>query len=141
MKLHEMAEIRTGLVVARKKAESGAGNQYKALTLKSFEEDGWVNVRELEAFESVEELSSQYLTQKRDVIVRLSYPHTAVCINENLEGVLIPSLFTVIRLHDQSLLPEFLALYLNSDKIKRRVAQAAVGSAISVIKTGFLKDL
>ena len=141
MKLQDVAEIRTGLVTARKKAESGEGNQYQMLTLKSLAEDGWINVDELEVFTSVEELSAQYLTQKKDVVIRLSYPYTAVYIDENLAGLLISSLFTVIRLHDKNILPEFLALYLNSGRIKKKIAQAAAGSAVSVIKTSFLKEL
>jgi len=141
MELNDIAEIRTGLVIARKKAEFGEGNRYKVLTLKSFDEDGWVDIDELDVFESVEELSRHYLTQKNDVVIRLSYPHTAVCIDENLEGIILPSLFSVIRLFEKKILPEFLALYLNSDRIKRKIAQAAAGSAVTVIKTSFLKEL
>ncbi|SHJ48134.1 restriction endonuclease subunit S [Tepidibacter formicigenes] len=141
MKLENIAEIRTGLVLSRKKAKSSPEKIYKILTLKSFEEHGEININELEEFESSELLSPLYLTKKGDVIIRLSSPYTAVYIEENLEGVVIPSLFSVIRLkNNKDILPEFLALYLNSDYGKRHINKFAVGSAISTISTNFLKS-
>lgn len=111
------------------------------LTLKSFEQDGWLNVEELEEFESNEMLDDKYLTQEGDVIVRLSYPNTAIVIDKDHIGLLIPSLFTVIRLETDILIPEYLSIYLNSDKMKRYYAKRLIGSAIQIIKTSMLRDV
>ncbi|SHK33037.1 restriction endonuclease subunit S [Tepidibacter formicigenes] len=142
MRLCQIADIRTGLVVARKKATSSPAKKYKMLTLKSFEDYGYINMNELEEFESTEKLSPQYITQIGDVIMRLSYPYTAVYIDKSNKGILIPSLFNVIRLQDEKTIKgEFLALYLNSDHMKKLISRYSIGSAISIIKTSFIKDI
>lgn len=143
-KIGDIASITTGLVVKRKQAElpEEAIKKYKMLTLKSFEQDGWLNTEELEDFESNEILDDKYLTQEGDVIVRLSYPNTAIVIdNKDNVGLLIPSLFTVIRLETDILIPEYLSIYLNSDKMKRFYAKRLIGSAIQIIKTSMLRDV
>ncbi len=142
-KIGDIASITTGLVVKRKQAElpEEAKKKYKMLTLKSFEQDGWLNVEELEDFESNEILDDKYLTQEGDVIVRLSYPNTAIVIDKDNVGLLIPSLFTVIRLETDILIPEYLSIYLNSDKMKRYYSKRLIGSAIQIIKTSILRNV
>jgi restriction endonuclease S subunit len=142
-KLGEIAKINTGLVVKRKQAkftEKALAN-YKMLTLKSFEYEGCLNIEELDYFYSIEKLDDKYLTCKGDVIIRLSYPNKSIAINKDNEGILIPSLFAVIRLWDNAVLPEYLSIYLNSDEMKEFYAKTAIGSAIQIIKTSLLKDI
>lgn len=144
MLLEKITDIRLGVVLSRKKAESDKECErvYRMLTLKSFEEDGCVDLNDLENFQSREELNLQYLTKKGDVVIRITIPYTAVYINEALEGCVIPSNFAVIRLFDTELfLPEFIALYLNSDKLKREFNRASIGTAIPMIKASQLKEL
>lgn len=143
VKISEVASITTGLVVKRKEAEISENivQSYKMLTLKSFDQNGWLINDELDMFQSTEVLDNKYLTQKGDVITRLSYPHTAIAINEEHEGILVPSLFVIIRLEIDYLLPEYLSIYLNSDIMKRFYSQNAIGSTIQIIKTSMLKDI
>lgn len=142
MRLNQIADIRSGLVISRKKATSSPVKKYKMLTLKSFKNYGYINLNELEEFESIEELPPQYITQIGDVIIRLSSPYTAVYIDKSNEGILIPSLFNVIRLGDNNTIRgEFLALYLNSDHMKKLISRYSIGSAISIIKTSFIKEI
>lgn len=141
LKLNDIAIISTGLVLSRKKADFNPVKTYKVLTLKSFEEDGWINKEELDKFDSSEVLSEQYITKKDDVVIRLSSPNTAIYIGKHEEGMVIPSLFIVIRAKSNKVIPEFLAIYLNSEKIKRKLSQASIGSAISVVKASTLKGL
>nr|WP_040428281.1 restriction endonuclease subunit S [Acetivibrio cellulolyticus] len=142
-KLGDIAKINTGLVVKRKQAalRENVFKDYKMLTLKSFEQDGWLNINELDCFESNEELDEKYLTQQGDVIVRLSYPNTSIAINENNEGLLIPSLFAIIRLSDVILLPDYLSIYLNSDLMKEFFGRSVIGSAIQIINNSLLKEI
>lgn len=143
IKISDIGDITTGLVVKRKEAELSeyAVKKYKMLTLKSFEQDGWLNTDELEIFQSVEELDKKYLTQKGDVIIRLSYPHTAIFIDKEHEEFVISSLFAIIRLSVEYLLPEYLSIYLNSERMRGIYAKSAIGSAIQVIKTSMLKQI
>lgn len=143
IKISDIGSITTGLVVKRKEAESPVHTvkSYKMLTLKSFEPDGWLNTEELEVFQSAVELDDKYLTRKGDVIIRLSYPHTAIVIGKEQEGYLIPSLFVIVRLDIDYLNPEYLSIYLNSENMKRFYAKRAIGSAIQIIKTSMLKEI
>lgn len=143
IKISDIGSITTGLVVKRKEAEiiEHTVKSYKMLTLKGFEPDGWFNVEELEDFHSAEELDDKYLTKEGDVIIRLSYPHTAIAIGKEHEGCLISSLFVIVRLEIDYLNPEYLSIYLNSESMKRFYAKSAIGSAIQIIKTSMLKDI
>lgn len=142
MKLSEIANIRTGLVVARKKATSSPAKKYKMLTLKSFEDYGYINTNCLEDFKSIEKLPPQYTTHIGDVVMRLSYPYTAVYIDKSNESILIPSLFSVIRLRNENIIKgEFLALYLNSSHMNKLISKYSIGSAISIIKNSFIKNI
>ena len=142
LKLGEIASISSGLVVKRKQAidSNEVVNEYRMLTLKSFEQAGWLNTNEFEVFESNEELDEKYLTKLGDVIVRLSSPYTAVVIDEENIGVLIPSLFVVIRMAIDNVLPGYLSIFLNSEIVKKIYAKCSIGSTIQVIKTSMLKD-
>ncbi|MCK4491988.1 MAG: hypothetical protein KAU03_05145, partial [Candidatus Altiarchaeales archaeon] len=84
MKLINMSEVQTGLVLVRKKADASDkdANKYNVLTLKSFEPRGWLNERELNVFLSKEKLENKYLTKKGDIIIRLTTPYTAICMND-----------------------------------------------------------
>ena len=98
-------------------------NVYRMLTLKSFEQTGELNVDELETFYSDSPLELKYLTQKNDVIIRLSTPNTAINIKDGQEGLLIPSLFVVVRLKSNCILPEYLSIFLNSEHVKTLYAK------------------
>ena len=142
-KIGELANITTGLVVKRKQAESTDEivKSYKMLTLKSFTQDGWLNTDAFEDFESSEELEAKYLTQEGDVVVRLSHPNTSVVISKAQTGLLISSLFAVVRLEADILLPGYLSIYLNSGQMKSHYARQAIGSTIQIIKTSMIKDI
>ena len=141
MKLDKIAEVSTGLVLSRKKALGNEGFSYELLTLKSFNEDGYIKEEYLDDFISEDKINEQYLTKEGDVIVRLSYPNTAVYITKELENMVIPSLFAIIRNQDENILSEFIAIFLNSKKCKRQLAADTIGSAISIVKTSTFKDI
>lgn len=141
MKLDKIADVSTGLVLARKKASGNKGFSYELLTLKSFNENGYIECEYLDVFISEDIINEQYLTKEGDVIVRLSYPNTAVYITKELENMVIPSLFAIIRNESDDILSEFIAVFLNSEKCKRQLAADIIGSTISIVKTSAFKDV
>ncbi len=134
MNLGKIAEIKTGLVVTRKKAEMKGQieHRYKMVTLKNIEDDGVFNDQPLESFESIEKLSPNYFTAKDDILVRLSYPYTSVYVNELRTGLLVPSSFAVIKLKSEDYIPKYVAWYLNSDKIKREHRRYRDGTVMRI---------
>jgi restriction endonuclease S subunit len=111
------------------------------LTLKSFEPRGWVNEGELDVFFSKEKLENKYLTNKGDIIIRLTTPYTAICINDKQEGLVIPSNFAIIRLKKQIYIPEFVALFLNSEIIEKKFFKSSISTTIPLIKTKHLREI
>lgn len=142
VKLGDISSITTGQVIKRKEARPGDVDaiQYRILTLKSFDEDGFLVKEEIDSFKASEEIESKYITSKGDIVVRLSMPFTSITIDEESEGILIPSLFVVIRINCNDILPSYLSLYLNSNKMKKQYIKEARGSAIQILKTSAFKE-
>lgn len=144
VELSNIARIRVGLVSNRKKAskQDKSVKTYKLLTLKSFNVKGSFNKDNLENFYSNEYLDTKYLTKKGDIVIRLSHPNTAIIIDESNEGLLISSLFVVIRLNNAIINPAFLCIYLNSDEVSRYYQKGQVGiSKIRIIKTSYISKI
>jgi len=143
VKLGDIADIITGLVVKRKEAAKGYDlySEYKLLTLKSINQNGWLIEENLEKFKSLEEIDQKYLTSAGDVIVRMSYPYTSISISKKQENMVVPSLFVIVRTTNKSLLPEYISLYLNSDKMKKQYSKESSGSVIQTLKTSSFKNL
>lgn len=142
MKLKDVAEVRSGLVLSRKEARvEEAKARYKSLSVKSLTEDGFIDSDELGEFNSKEQLEQAYLTQAGDVIVRLTYPFTAVCIKNDMEGYLVSSLFVIIRLKVEIMLPEFLTLLLNSNRVKNEICRLNAGRSVPVVRKSIFENL
>jgi len=111
-KLGDVASITTGLVVKRKVIPPGEEPHsiYSMLTLRSFDQDGWLNEDGFDVFRSIEEIDSKYLTREGDVIIRLSAPNTAIAIDKLHENILVPSLFVLIRISERGILSEYISL-------------------------------
>ena len=128
MKLNQIASVRTGLVLSRKEAKTtNVVHEYRQLNLKSVTDNGMICLEETTCFRAAEALPSNYLTQVGDVIIKLSEPYTAVYITEEYTGLVIPSHFVVIRADSRDVLPQYIAWYLNKDRIKKAYNMTRVG--------------
>ncbi len=143
MKLSEIATIRTGLVLSRKKAalHNDVKYSYKQITLKSFSNSTTLQTQYFDDFISIEAIGDTYISQIGDIIVRLREPNIAVHIDEESAGFIIPSLMAVVRVNDSNIDNTFLAYYLNSKVVKKKLDRELKGTTISMIKTKDLNDL
>lgn len=143
MKLGQIATIRTGMVLTRKKAQIWEETQgtYNLITLKNIEEGRGFSKAPWEEFASIEKLNGNHFTAAGDILVRLSFPNTAVCINEGRKGLLIPSSFAVIKLKTGGFIPEYIAWYLNSGQVKREYLKFQTGTAMATTNTKILSQL
>ena len=143
MKLYDIATIRTGLVLSRKKAKLHADIKYyyKQITLKSFSDSITLQTQFFDDFISIEEIDETYTSRLGDIIVRLREPNTAVYINEKSAGLVIPSLFAIVRVNDKIVDNTFLAYYLNSMEVRKVLERELKGTTISMIKTKDLGNL
>ena len=145
IKLGDLSTIRTGLVVARKKArlDSSSKIEYEQISLRYFgtgiklERDK----KEKDIFVSSEEIDSKYFTKEGDVVVRLRAPSSAVYIEKEDEGLLIHSLLAVIRVESNLLNAKYLAYYINAQATQRILKREVKGTAIPMLKTKNLEEL
>ena len=143
MKLGEIVRIKSGLVLARKKAsvEFEVKNTYNLITLKNIEENGVLNKEKFDIFESNEKLNNSYFTRKGDILVRLSYPYTALYIDKDKAGLLVPSSFAILKLKTQDYIAEYLTWYLNSAQVKKELMKSQTGTAMATTNKSVMASL
>ena len=136
LRLDDLVSVKTGLVLARKQAKhpSDVIAKYRQLNLKAIDSKGYIDENILEEFCANERLKAEYLPQPGDVIVRLTTPYTAVLIDEEFAGMVIPSHFIVIRTRGKKILPEYLYWLLNTDKVKSSLLQNVSSIMIGTVK-------
>lgn len=140
-KLSECAEIKTGLVLSRKKSDKIKKYRYDSLNLKSINSHGYIEKENLDPFYSKEILNEEYLTKPGDIIIRLTAPYTAVLIDEDSKGIVFSSNFIKIETDSKKLVPEYLEWYLNSSKVKKHIDRQVSGTVIRAVNPGYYKNL
>lgn len=140
MKLGSVAQVRSGLVLARKQARGRTEYRYPLLNLKCIHPNGYIDTALCEMFDSVEYLNPEYLTHNGDVVIRLTVPYTAVLITDELEGYVIPSSFVVVRTDRSIVLPEYLIWLLNSQQVKQRIYESAVSNMLGAVKPRYFAE-
>ena len=143
-RMSTLADIQCGLVLNRREAKitETAYRQYKRLNLRSFQEDGHLNVNELDNFDSVKCLDEQFLTHPNDIIIRLFAPLEPILIREREAGFVIPSQLAVVRMKkDVPILPGYLRWYLSSRTVSDKLLLAEEVCAQRSIKIGDLSVL
>ncbi len=142
MLLGDLAKIRSGLILSRKEAKKEPPvYQYRSLSLRAILPDGAIDQDALGVLGTVAPLKNEYLTQSGDIVVRLSIPYTAVLIDDAATGLVISSNFVVIRVSDKSLLPEYLAWLLNTNAVKRDIAESTGGNMLGSVNAGYFQKL
>lgn len=142
LKLHNIAEIGSGLVVNRKKAfqKSDVKKTYRQLNLRSINKNGYIIKSELEELNAKEIIDDYYLTQKGDIIIRLTDPFTAVYIDSNTEGIVISSNFCIVRCKN-NYSSELLTYYINSDNAKKIIYNNLQGTIMKNINMSAIAEL
>ncbi|QNU19924.1 restriction endonuclease subunit S [Geobacillus thermoleovorans] len=132
MYLGEIAWIKIGLVLSRKKAEVDweVAAEYPMISLKNIEEDGTFTDTPIENFKSKEMIGNEFFTCEGNILVRLSHPNTAVLIEREQEGLLIPSYFAKLEIHNLSVLPGYVAWFLNTDQVKGELLKFQTGTNV-----------
>lgn len=136
MRLDEAAVINTGLVTARKQARGVSDGiiQYKLLNLKAISSKGFIEDSFLDDFETLEEIKPIYITRMGDIVVRLTFPFTAVLIDGMHTGMIVPSHFVVIRTNTKKIIPEYLFWLLNTEKVRQQLQQNISSTMIGTVK-------
>ena len=89
---------------------------------------------------STEKIDDKYLARTGDIVIRLSTPFTAAVIDQDSQGAIITSLFAILRLTTHEVIPDYVAMYLNSVVMKKQYLKDASGSALQMIKTSAINE-
>lgn len=140
MKLKDLASVRSGLVLSRKQSKEPTAYRYPLVNLRCIQQEGTVDLSEVDIYEAKELLKEEYLSRKGDIIIRLTAPYTAVLIDAATSGMVISSNFVMIRIEDKRLLPEYLFWLLNTQKVKRKIYENTTSNMLGAVKAKFLTD-
>ena len=134
MQLKQIADVRSGLVVTRKQAQKPeeAACTYQLLNLKAVTDSGGIDQTALLPFHASETLADHYFTHSGDIIVRISEPYTAVYITEETAGLLVPSHFVIVRTEPDKALSEYVAWYLNRERIRKKNRLSCAGMLLQI---------
>lgn len=145
MILNDVATIRTGVVTTRKRAIKNGSEAcvYNLINLKCAAPDGYLDLRYVEKFPTVESLKPEYFTKMDDILVRLSAPYTAIMITkEEWCEYLVPSHFAIIRVDKSIVLPEYVLWLLKRESTKQKILQNISGSGVfGTINSKFFNSL
>lgn len=135
MKLGDVADVHIGIVLKRKEAvyKGNKTNKYKVFNIRCYEEK-----IEYDDFYSMEDLSG-YITQKGDLIFRLSFPSKIILVDEKTEGLLINNLYCIIRGNNKKIDNEFLKWFLESKEASRQLEKIIIGTVVKSIPVAKLR--
>ena len=142
-KISEFATLQSGLVLNRREARFEEETEviYNRLNLRSLNEYGEIKSENLDFFPSKSLLDDHFLTQKGDVVVKLSAPLFPTVIEESNINLVIPSQLAVIRIFDQKVIPEYVRYYLSTDGVSKYITSVEGGTVLHSIKINTLADL
>lgn len=140
MKLRELASVRSGLVLSRKQSRDPTEYRYPLINLRCIRQNGEIDLDEADMYGAKAPLKVEYLSQRGDIIVRLTAPYTAVLISDATAGMVISSYFVVIRMKDERLLPEYLFWLLNTRETKRKFYESATSNMLGAVNARFMAD-
>ena len=143
IKISDISEIKTGLVLIRKKADKNVDEKfrYKVVSLKSFNENTVFDDSFADEFISSEQINDEYKVNRGDVLLRLREPNFAVYIDKEYNDLIYSSLMVRIRVKSDKFDPHFVAHYLNSSAVKRALAPDVSGTAIAMIGVSSINNL
>jgi len=135
MKLEDVADIHIGVVLKRKEAvyKGNKTNRYKVFNIRCYEEK-----IEYDDFYSIEDLSN-YVTQKGDLIFRLSLPSKIIIVDEETEELLINNLYCIIRCNNKKINNEFLKWFLESKEAIKQIETIIIGTVVKSIPVAKLR--
>ena len=139
MRIQDVATLKTGAVLSRLPKIETDGYFYRVLSLRNIDDDvGAIEARSCTPMRFTEKITDEFLTQKGDILLRLSAPYTVVFIEDDSDiGLLIPSHFAII--HAVGVDAKYLYAMLDSDEIRKQLF--IEGSASTTLATISIKSI
>lgn len=124
-KLSDLAQITSGYNINRVKSESKTEFEYKMITTNSMKE-GLFRSEDLKKVFLIKKASSDHLTKEGDIVVKILSPIEALYVTKDMEGLLVPINFYIIRVDNEAFINRYISFYLN--QISSHLDAMSVGS-------------
>ena len=143
MKLSDIANLQSGLVLNRKEARypEETVKVYKRLNLRSLSSYNEIDHKELDIFSAKGMLDQAVLTQPGDIVMKLFTPISPVVITEHDVGLVIPSQLAVIRIFNNEILPQYLRYWLSTPEVSGLLQSLEGWQSQRTIKIGTFAEL
>lgn len=143
MKLSDIANLQSGLVLNRKEAHSPEETvkTYKRLNLRSLSSYNEIDHKELDTFPAKDILDQVVLTQPGDIVIKLFTPIFPVVITEHDAGLVIPSQLAVLRIFNSEILPQYLTYWLSTPEVSDSLRSLEGWQSQRTIKIGTFAEL
>ncbi len=137
--LKDIAAIRSGYLF-RGKIEPDASGRYQVIQIGDITPDARLSAKPLVRV-SLPDVKSTQILEKGDVLFISRGPRKqAVAITDRMENAIATSQFFILRL-DGTVLPEYLAWYINQRPAQRYIEEHSTGSSVTLINLEALKTL
>ncbi|GAB6170848.1 hypothetical protein JCM15765_03260 [Paradesulfitobacterium aromaticivorans] len=146
MKIGDASDINvySGQIISRVEAKDEAGDdviEERQVLIPKAISDGRVNHSDLGIVKLKKSVDGDRITKKGDVVLKLSTPYDAAYIEEDDEGLIVPSFCCIIRIgKDAKVDPEFLVSYLNTSYARELLKAKVAGSTMPMIKISDVKE-
>lgn len=141
-KLHQLVDMRSGY--QGKITEDEAAQTVKLMKLKDVSKEGIIQYEDIETVK-VERILPKHLLNQGDIIFKAkSGDNTAACIDRQEENLLATAHYILMSIKEEfkeQVLPQYLAMYLNSEYAKSHIKARSEGTALAIVKISGLEEL
>jgi restriction endonuclease S subunit len=138
-KLEQFSEVISGYSFRVGLSSQENGDIY-VVRAKDVDENLYININELTTIEK-EDFKEKFFLNKSDVILSARGKLEAAVLDANQKDIIASSSVYIIRLQRNDIIPEYLAIFLNSIDGQRKIKERITGSAIKTILRKDLKDI
>lgn len=145
MKLGNIARVNifSGQIISRVEAKEEVGDiviEERQVLIPKAISNGRVNHADLGSVKLKKPVDTERITISGDVVLKLSTPYDAAYIDEDDEGLVIPSFCCIIRSTQAVINPEFLTAFLNTEYSRETLKSTVSGTAMPLIKISDIKE-
>lgn len=139
-KLSEIFTISLGAILNRKKpkTEEEKVAKYKLFSMKNYEDN--LEKNKYEDFFSNSTLDEKTV-KEGDLIFRLLYPIKVAYVTKELEGLLVPSQYCILRMQTNEHDAMFIKWYLESEQVDKQISPDIMNTAMPLITMGSTKEI
>jgi restriction endonuclease S subunit len=138
-KLQEISNVFSGYSF-RSGLDEKAGGDIYVIRAKDVDENLYIDINELITIRE-EGFKEKFFLKKGDVILSARGKLGAAILDTGQDNIIASSSVYIIRLQRSDVIPEYLAIFLNSIDGQRKIKERITGSAIKTILRKDLKDI